>query len=199
MSFRALVCHRARSRRTKPVFGLAERHRTSKDIRIFRGIVGWAVRHVKLSRRKQWAHDVAVKRDANAKLNFNQKLIKGTINARMRHQSNRPDPAAALFLEVKFGKRLRELMIFFRKLHRLTVAHAAEDGEAIHPVGRVVKPQTCVIRKVRFARELGGIAIAFDHLIERNPRRGRRHLLLWIDARLRARSAPGFLPRPARR
>src|SRR4051812_43220835 len=130
---------------------------------------------MKLPRSKRGAHDVAMQRQDNAELHFDEELVKTRIDARMRQRSEGPNPATALFLKVDLVKRCSELVVLHCEMRRLTIIHAAENREAIHPICGNVESKTCVICKMAVVCDPIRVTIAFDDLIERNPRCGGRN------------------------
>ena len=74
--------------------------------------------------------------------------------------SHTPQPSFSVNSRVVSG--VAELVIFDAKLHRLAVVDTAQDREAVHAVGRDVKPQTGAVGKMRIARVRRGAAVAME-------------------------------------
>jgi hypothetical protein len=116
-----------------------------------------------------------MKRYMNAKLHIDQKPVQCRVNFRIRRRVDDPDAAPRFFAEGDVGKRRRQAVIGDSELHRLAVICAAENGEAVHALGRGVKAQTRVIGKKRILRERECVTATGDDLIERYARQWRRH------------------------
>jgi len=117
---------------------------------------------MKLPRSKRGAHDVAMQRQDNAELHFNEELVKTRVDARMRQRCESPNPEPALFLKVDFAKRCSELVVLQCEMRSLTIIHAAEDREAVHPICGNVESQACVIGKMTVVCDPIRVTIAFD-------------------------------------
>src|SRR5271165_7447437 len=86
---------------------------------------GGRKRHVKGRRVERRSHDVAVERDEDAKLRFDNETIEASVDRRMRQRVDGPIRAARFLTELEFDEGGRELMILYGELHRLAKIHAA--------------------------------------------------------------------------
>src|SRR5271165_1489525 len=80
------------------------------------------------------SHDVALKRDVDAELEFDNEAVEARIDRRMRERIDRPNRPTRLLGETKLDQRRRKPMVPDGEMHGLAKVHAAEDGEAVHAV-----------------------------------------------------------------
>ncbi len=107
-----------------------------------------------------------------------RKPVERRVHARMRDRNDGPYPAAVLLPERDIGRRRGEDMIVDREAHGLPEAHAAQQREPVHAVGRDVESQAGLEGEARIAQQPVGVLVAFDDLAERDARIGRGDVAL---------------------
>ena len=102
----------------------------------------------------------------DAELHLGDELIECGINPGMRHRSDRPDRALALFLKRKMGERAGQLMVPGRKFHRLSKIGAAKHRITVHSIGRKMDGRANTERQLRIARQPDGVTACRNHLVQ---------------------------------
>ena len=93
---------------------LPKRDLASDRCSVFFFGLGSRKRHFKDQGVEPRSHDVAVERDKDAKLPFDNETIEASVDRRMRQRVNGPIRAARLLMELKFDNGGRELVILRR-------------------------------------------------------------------------------------
>ena len=83
---------------------------------------------------KRRSHDVALQRDNDAELEFDNEAVEASVDRRMRERIDRPYRLTTLLGEAELDQRGCELMVVDGELHRLAKVRAAKNGEAVHAV-----------------------------------------------------------------
>ena len=169
----------------QPVRRLPKGDRAPEVFFVLRLRSGRIERDLQRSGMERRSHHVAVKRDVDAELEFDNEAVEARVDRRMRERIDRPNRPTRLVGEAQLDHWRRKLMVADDELHGLAKVHAAEDGEAVHAVRRDMRPQ---------ARQEGEVPTEADCVLIRRDDLRDGHEHCWrpqLVRRDRGSSQPG--------
>src|SRR5208337_1426791 len=154
----------------KPISLLSKQNRAAKYLGISSRVSGWLVCNMQLFRSKKGAHDIAMQGGVDPELCLCDKSVERGIWLRERERDNSPNSQAAFLTEGNVGERCGEFMVLRGEVHGLPKVCAAQNGKAVHSIGRDMELKTGSVSHKRVGGELDSISITLNNLLQGNTR-----------------------------